>query len=58
MSGRTVVVTDSTAMLPPELAAARGIVVVPLQVVIGSEVFDEGAEGATPERVAALRLSP
>ncbi|MFN8193987.1 MAG: DegV family protein [Nocardioidaceae bacterium] len=56
MSGRTVVVTDSTAMLPPELAAARGIVVVPLQVVIGSEVFDEGAEGATPERVAqALR---
>jgi DegV family protein with EDD domain len=50
------VVTDSTASLPPETAAERGIVVVPLQVVIGAEVFDEGAEGATPETVAqALR---
>jgi DegV family protein with EDD domain len=50
------VVTDSTATLPPELAAERGIVVVPLQVVIGAEVYDEGAEGATPETVArALR---
>ncbi len=50
------VVTDSTATLPPELAAERGIVVVPLQVVIGAEVFDEGADGATPETVAkALR---
>ncbi len=50
---RTVVVTDSTAMLPPEVADRLGIVVVPLQVVIGAEVFDEGAEGATPDRVAA-----
>ena len=50
------VVTDSTATLPPELAAERGIVVVPLQVVIGAEVYDEGAEGATPATVAkALR---
>src|SRR5262245_49932608 len=50
------VVTDSTATLPPELAAERGIVVVPLQVVIGSEMYDEGADGATPETVAeALR---
>ncbi len=51
-----VVVTDSTASLPPEVAAARGIVVVPLQVVIGADVFDEGAPEVTPERVAeALR---
>ena len=50
------VVTDSTATLPPELAAERGIVVVPLEVVIGAEVFEEGSEGATPETVAqALR---
>jgi DegV family protein with EDD domain len=50
------VVTDSTATLPPEVAAERGIVVVPLEVVIGAEVFEEGAEGATPETVAqALR---
>ena len=51
-----VIVTDSTASLPPEVAAARGIVVVPLQVVIGATVYDEGADGATPELVsAALR---
>jgi len=48
-----VVVTDSTASLPPEVAAAHGIVVVPLQVVIGADVFDEGSDGATPELVAA-----
>lgn len=46
------IVTDSTASLPPELAAERGIVVVPLQVVIGAEVLDEGPDGATPELVA------
>lgn len=51
-----VVVTDSTASLPPEVAAERGIVVVPLQVVIGAEVHDEGSPEATPERLAeALR---
>lgn len=47
------IVTDSTASLPPEVAVARGIVVVPLQVVIGATVYDEGADGATPELVAA-----
>ncbi|MXG91052.1 DegV family protein [Nocardioides flavescens] len=47
-----VVVTDSTACLPSELAADRGIVVVPLQVVIGADVFDEGADGATPAAIA------
>jgi DegV family protein with EDD domain len=51
-----VVVTDSTATLPADLAEEQGIVVVPLQVVIGAQVYDEGSEGATPERVAqALR---
>src|SRR6478735_3865618 len=48
-----VVVTDSTATLPPEVADKRGIVVVPLQVVIGADVDDEGVDGATPELVAA-----
>ncbi|GAA1939543.1 DegV family protein [Nocardioides hwasunensis] len=53
---RVVVVTDSTASLPAELAEARGIRVVPLQVVIGARVLDEGPGGATPEVVAeALR---
>ncbi len=50
---RVVVVTDSTASLPAQVAEEHGVVVVPLQVVIGAEVLDEGAEGATPERVAA-----
>lgn len=48
-----VIVTDSTASIPPELAAERGIVVVPLQVVIGATVYDEGADGAAPDLVAA-----
>lgn len=53
---RVVVVTDSTASLPPDVAQARGIRVVPLQVVIGAKVLDEGPDGATPEVVAqALR---
>ncbi|RYB91107.1 DegV family protein [Nocardioides oleivorans] len=53
---RVVVVTDSTASLPPEMVEARGIRVVPLQVVIGARVLDEGPGGATPEVVAdALR---
>lgn len=50
------VVTDSTASLPPEVAERLGIVVVPLQVVIGADAHDEGTAEATPERVAeALR---
>ena len=49
------VVTDSTAMLPAELAVERGIVVVPLQVVVGGDAFDEDA--ATSDMVAtALRV--
>ncbi|MFC7493516.1 MULTISPECIES: DegV family protein [unclassified Nocardioides] len=47
------IVTDSTASLPAELAEKRGIVVVPLQVVIGADVYDEAPGGATPELVAA-----
>jgi DegV family protein with EDD domain len=50
-------VTDSTASLTPEVAAACGVTVVPLQVVIGAESYDEGVEGgATPAMLAeALR---
>ncbi len=56
MAGRTVVVTDSTASLPPEVAAERRIVVVPLHVVIGAGVHDEGSPEASPAKVAeALR---
>lgn len=55
---RTVsLVTDSTAMLPTELAERRGIVVVPLQVVLGAKSYREGVDAeATPDTVAdALR---
>lgn len=53
---QVVVVTDSTASLPAEVAQARGIRVVPLQVVIGARVLEEGPDGATPDVVAeALR---
>lgn len=46
-------VTDSTASLPADVAAERGITVVPLQVVIGATSYDEGVEGgATPEMLA------
>lgn len=49
----TVVVTDSTASLPPEVAEEHGVVVVPLQVVIGADSYDEDSAEASPERVAA-----
>jgi DegV family protein with EDD domain len=57
MSRTVALVTDSTAMLPRELAEERGIVVVPLQVVIGAKSYHEGVdEEATPETIAgALR---
>ncbi len=50
-------VTDSTATLPQEMCAERSIIVVPLQVVIGAESYDEGVDAdATPKTVAdALR---
>ncbi|HEY9563887.1 MAG TPA: DegV family protein, partial [Nocardioides sp.] len=52
--GRTVVVTDSTASLPAEVAGRDDVMVIPLQVVIGANSYDEGIdEGAHPEMVAA-----
>jgi DegV family protein with EDD domain len=50
-------VTDSTASLPADVTTARGITVVPLQVVIGATSYDEGVEGGvTPHMLAeALR---
>ena len=50
---RIALVTDSTASLPEDVVAERGITVVPVQVVIGAAVHDEGSAGATPETVAA-----
>jgi DegV family protein with EDD domain len=54
MSRTVALVTDSTALLPSEVAAQRGITVVPLQVVVGATSYDEGVDPeATPETIAA-----
>ncbi len=47
------VVTDSTAMLPAELAESLGISVVPVHVVIDGEEFEDGSEGTAPADIAA-----
>lgn len=47
---RIALVTDSTASLTPEAAAELGVIVVPVQVIIGATVYDD--ELATPEMVA------
>lgn len=54
---RIAVVTDSPASVPDDVAAAHGIVVVPLQVIVGATSYDEGIDdGASPAMVAqALR---
>ena len=57
MGQRVVVVTDSSAMLPADIAETHGIVVVPLHVVIGSEELEEGEPGTSPEEVAAALAS-
>ncbi|KRB77338.1 fatty acid-binding protein DegV [Nocardioides sp. Root190] len=54
--GSVALVTDSTAHLQAGAESACGVTVVPLQVVIDDEVYDEGSAAATPEKVAeALR---
>lgn len=50
---KVAVVTDSTASLSAEVAAEHGIVVVPLQVVIGARSYDDGVDPeASPAHVA------
>ncbi len=45
-------VTDSTAQLSEATARTHAVTVVPLNVVLGARVLEEGPEGATPELVA------
>jgi DegV family protein with EDD domain len=53
MSRTVALVTDSTALLPPEVVEERGIVVVPLQVVVGARSYHEGVdEEATSDTIA------
>lgn len=51
MTRKVAVVTDSSAMLPR--SEHPGIEVVPLQVIIDDQAYDEGDPEATPEAVAA-----
>ena len=55
MPGRVVIVTDSTASLPDDLVQSHGIVVVPLDVIIGSESLQEGPEASQRTVAEALR---
>lgn len=55
MPAQVAVVTDSTATLDPALAAAHGITVVPLQVVVGGTAYEEGVEAPPDVIAAALR---
>jgi DegV family protein with EDD domain len=56
---KVAVVTDSTASLPAEVLEEHGIIVVPLQVVIGDRSYDDGVDPeASPAGVAeAMRTS-
>lgn len=49
------VVTDSTAYLPPEVAATHGISVVPMRLAIGGVSYDEGRGVSADEVARALR---
>ncbi len=55
MEHRVAIVTDSTAYLPADLVASHRITVVPVQVVVGGQPFDEGTEISPAEVAAALR---
>lgn len=54
-SGRVAVVTDSTAYLPPGLAAERGIAVVPLGAVVDGLPGEDGEAGSARDVAEALR---
>jgi fatty acid kinase fatty acid binding subunit len=49
MPRRVAIVTDSTADLPPDIAAARGIAVVPLFVTFGEEQYRAGVDMSTAQ---------
>jgi DegV family protein with EDD domain len=49
------VLTDSTACLPPELAAEAGVHVIPLHVTVGRQTMSEGVDISTSEVAALLR---
>ena len=57
MPSRVAVVTDSTAMLSSDVVEARGITVVPLQVVLGARAYEESPDSDPGVVADALRAS-
>ena len=57
-SAKVLIVTDTTAALPPEYIAAHPIEVVPQVVLFGEESFLEDVELAYPEFIRRLKASP
>jgi len=55
--GNIRVVTDSLANLPADVAASKGIEVVPLQVIFGSEAFADGIDLTNEQFYERLRQS-
>lgn len=55
--GKTVIVTDSTAYIPPALVQQHGIHVVPLTLVWGNEALHDGTEITPPEFYKRLKTA-
>ncbi|MEU1625129.1 DegV family protein [Streptomyces sp. NPDC020096] len=55
MSAHVAIVTDSTAYLPQEALTRHHITVVPLTVILGDEVLEEGTEGSARSVATALQ---
>jgi DegV family protein with EDD domain len=54
---RTAIVTDSTACIPPALAAELGIDVIPLYLTFGDDVFQDGIAERTDDFYERLRTA-
>lgn len=54
LMGQVAVLTDSTACVAPSTVVEHGIVVVPLQVIVGAHAYEDGVDPeSAPDRVAA-----
>lgn len=56
--GRVAIVSDSTACIPPDLAAELGIEIIPLYLEFGDEVFQDGMTDDPSEFYEKLRAAP
>ena len=56
--GRVGIVTDSTACIPAELAAQHRIEVIPLYLVFGDQIYQDGMPTHAAEFYQTLRTAP